>query len=130
MCLPAVEFLLYLNNLRTYRQFSKYGACQLHLFDTAKLAQNLLCALLLTTVGLLCIELLSCVYFCYLMCIVLLYMQCCLTCSSCRIAGKKSVTGRSCDRPHRHGVFLVSLCLKANAEMVPNTRSYYCVLLM
>ena len=31
-----------------------------------------LCALLLTVVGLLCIVLLSCVYFCYLMCVVLL----------------------------------------------------------
>jgi hypothetical protein len=31
-----------------------------------------LCALLLTVVGLLCIVLLSCVYLCYLMCIVLL----------------------------------------------------------
>ena len=31
-----------------------------------------LCALLLTLVGLLCVVLLSCVYFCYLTCIVLL----------------------------------------------------------
>jgi hypothetical protein len=30
----------------------------------------LLCELLLTVVGLLCVELLSCVYFCYLMCTV------------------------------------------------------------
>jgi len=34
------------------------------------------CALLLTVVGLLCIELLSYIYFCYLMCIVLLCMYC------------------------------------------------------
>jgi hypothetical protein len=34
----------------------------------------LLCALLLTVVGLLCTELLPCVYFCYLMCNVLLYV--------------------------------------------------------
>jgi len=27
--------------------------------------------------------------------------------------------GRSCDRPSRHRFFLVSLCLKANAETVP-----------
>jgi hypothetical protein len=34
----------------------------------------LLCELLLTVVGLLSIESLPCVYFCYLMCIVLLYV--------------------------------------------------------
>jgi hypothetical protein len=44
-------------------------------------------ALLLTVVSLLCIELLSCVYFCYLMCIVLLYVYCCLTYFSRWIAG-------------------------------------------
>ena len=49
---------------------------------------------------------------------------------SCRIAGWKSVSGRSCDRPHRHRIFLVSLCLKANAKMVPKTPSCYCMLLM
>jgi hypothetical protein len=32
----------------------------------------LLCALLLTVVGLFCIELVPCVYFCYLICIFLL----------------------------------------------------------
>ena len=36
-------------------------------------------ALLLTVVGVLCIVLLSFVYFCYLMCIVLLCVYCCLT---------------------------------------------------
>jgi hypothetical protein len=46
-----------------------------------------LCALLLTVVGLLRIVLLSCVYLCYLMCIVLLCVHCCLTYFSCRIAG-------------------------------------------
>jgi len=45
------------------------------------------CALLLTVVGLLCIVLLSCVYFCYHMCIVLLCVYCCFVCFSCRIAG-------------------------------------------
>jgi len=87
-------------------------------------------ALLLTAVGLLCIELLSYVYFCYLMCIVLLCVYCWLTYFSCRIAVWKSVSGRSCDRPPRHRFFLVSLCLRANAEMVPKTPSCYCVLLM
>ena len=46
----------------------------------------LLCTLLPTVVGLLCIELLSCVYFCYLMCIVLLCV-CVLLYFSCQIAG-------------------------------------------
>jgi hypothetical protein len=44
-------------------------------------------ALLLTVVGLLCTELLSLVYLCYLMCIVLLCVYCCLTYRSCRTAG-------------------------------------------
>jgi hypothetical protein len=47
--------------------------------------------------------------------------------SDCWIA---SVSGRSCDRPPRHRFFLVSLYLKANAEIVPNTPSCYCMLLM
>jgi len=46
-----------------------------------------LCALLLTVAVLLCIGLLSYVYFCYLMCIVLLCAYCCLTYFSCRTAG-------------------------------------------
>jgi len=37
----------------------------------------------------------------------------------------KSVSGRSCDRPPRHRFFLVSLCLQANAEMVPKFPSCY-----
>jgi len=40
-----------------------------------------------------------------------------------RTAGLKSVFGRSCDRPLRHRFFLVSLCLKSNAEMVPKIPS-------
>jgi len=34
------------------------------------------------------------------------------------------------DRPPRHRFFLVSLCLKANAEMVPKIQSCHCMLLM
>jgi len=44
--------------------------------------------MLLTVVGLLCIVLLSCVYFCYLMCIVSPCVYCCLTYFSCRIAAR------------------------------------------
>jgi len=44
-------------------------------------------ALFLTVVGLLCIVLLSCLYHCYLMCIVLLLVYCCLTYFRCRITG-------------------------------------------
>jgi len=40
------------------------------------------------------------------------------------------VAGRSCNRPPWHRFFLVSLGLKANAEMVPKTPSCYCMLLM
>ena len=38
--------------------------------------------------------------------------------------------GRSCDRPPRHRFFLVSLCLKANAEMVPKIPSCHYMLLV
>jgi len=48
----------------------------------------------------------------------------------CRTAGYKSVFGRSCDRPYRHRFFLVSLCLKANAEMVPKIPSFHSMLLV
>jgi len=51
------------------------------------LALFFLCALLLIVVGLLCIQLLSYVYFCYLMCIVLLCVYRFVTYFSCRIAG-------------------------------------------
>ena len=47
-----------------------------------------------------------------------------------RTAGQKSVFGRSCDRSPRHRFFLVSLCLKANAEMVPKIPSCHYMLLM
>ena len=50
---------------------------------------------------------LSCVCFCYLVCIGLLRVYCCLTYFSCRIAGQKSVSGRSCYRPPRHKLFQV-----------------------
>jgi len=37
---------------------------------------------------------------------------------------------RSCDRPPRHRFFLVSLCLQAKAEMVPQIPSCHYMLLM
>ena len=49
------------------------------------------------------------------------------------VAGRrtyKSVFGRSSDRSSRHKFFLVSLCLKANAEMVPNIPCCHYMLLM
>ena len=49
---------------------------------------------------------------------------------TCRIAGQKSVYGRSSDRSPRHRFFLVSLCLQANAEMVPKTPSCHYMLIM
>ena len=48
-------------------------------------------------VVILCVFAVLCVYCCF-------YFR-------CRTAGKKSVFGRSCDRPPRHRFFLVSLCL-------------------
>ena len=41
-----------------------------------------------------------------------------------------SVFGRSCDRPSRHRFFSLSLCLKANSEMVPKIPSCHYMLLM
>ena len=59
-----------------------------------------------------CIKMLSC----YRMCI------CCTVCMAffyfrCRTAGQKSVFGRFCDRPSRHRLFLISLCLKARFQV-------------
>ena len=71
---------------------------------------------------------LSCVC-CYLMCIIVLCVYCCFY-FRCRTAGQKSVFGRSCDRPPRHRFFLASLCLKANAEMVPKFPSRHYMLFM
>ena len=74
---------------------------------------------------------LSCVYCCHLPCIccTVLCAHCCFY-FRCRTAGQKSVFWRSRDRPPRHRFFLVSLCLKANAEMVSNIPSCHYMLLM
>jgi len=48
----------------------------------------------------------------------------------CRTAGYKSVFGRSRDRPSRHRFFLISLCVKANVEMVPKIPSCHYILLI
>ena len=72
-------------------------------------------------------------YICCILCVFvvsymyLLYYMCYFR---CRTAGQKSVSGRSCDRPPRHRFFLVSLCLQANAEIVPKFPSCYYMLLM
>ena len=80
---------------------------------------------------------LSCVYFCScLVCVVFIlcvFAVLCVYCCfyfRCRTAGQKSVFGRSCDRPPRHRFFLVSLCLKTNAEMVPKIPSCHYMLVM
>ena len=84
----------------------------------------------------LCVFALSYVYLLFLICIcctLCVFVVLCVYCCSyfrCRTAGQKSVSGRSCDRPPRHRVFLVSLCLQANAEMVPEFPSCYYMLLM
>jgi len=66
---------LWSNNIRNYVQYF------------LPLVLLFLCALLLTVVGLLCIELLPYVYLCYLTCIALLCVCCCLKYFSYRIAG-------------------------------------------
>ena len=71
----------------------------------------------------LCVLLSSYVYLLYCVCIAVFYFR-------CRTAGYKSVLGKSCDRPPRHRFFSVSLCLKANAETVPNIPSCHYMLLM
>ena len=79
---------------------------------------------------------LSSVYCCnFLVCIVVtlcvfvvLCVQCCFY-FTYRTAGQKSVFGRSCDRPPRHRLFLVFLCLKADIEMVPKIPSCHYMLL-
>ena len=73
------------------------------------------CSCLVRIVVILCVFVVQCVYCCF-------YFR-------CRTAGQKSVFGKSCKRPSRHRFFLVSLCLKANAEMVPKIPSCHYTLL-
>ena len=67
---------------------------------------------------------------CVLPCLHMYIVLLCVYYFSCRMLDKSQYPGRSCDRPPQHRFFLVSLCLKANAEMVPKTPSCYCPLLM
>ena len=83
-----------------------------------------------------CVFVLSYVYLLYLICIcctlcvfLVLRVYCC-SYFRCRTVGQKSVSGRSSDRPPRHRFFLFSLCLQANAEMVPKFPSCYYMPLM
>ena len=66
-----------------------------------------------TYVYLLC----SYVYFLYYVCIAILTLDAGLL--------ARGLSGRSCDRPPRHRFFSVSLCLQANAQMVPQFPSCY-----
>ena len=84
-----------------------------------------------------CIVVVSCVYCCScLVCIVVILCVFVVLCVYCcfyfrsRTADQKSVFGSSCDRPPRHRFFLISLCLKANAETVPKIPSCHYMLLM
>jgi len=88
-----------------------------------------LSALLLTAFGLLCIVLLSCVYLCYFMCIVLLCV--CVAVLHTSVARCwLGVSIRKVLQPApRRRFFMVSLCLKANVELVPKTPRCYCMLL-
>ena len=64
------------------------------------------------------------------LCVLLSYVYFFFFYFKCRTAGYRSVLGRSCVRPSRHRFFLVSLCPKANAEMVPKIPSCHCMLLI
>jgi len=65
----------------------------------------------------------SCLVCVVILCVFVVLCGHCFFFFRCRTAGKKLVFRRSCDRPPRHKFFLVSLCLKANAEMVPKIPS-------
>ena len=71
--------------------------------------------------------LLSYVYLLYYVCSVFF---CFFFYFKCRTAGYRSILGRSWDRPPWHRFCLVSLCRKANAEMVPKIPSCHYMLLM
>ena len=113
-------------NTRNYIQY--FLTVVLFTFCTCCLLRCLVCVVVSCLVCIVVVVL--CVYSCHLMCI------CCTMCVllffyfRCRTAGYKSVFGRSCDRPPRHRFFLVSLCLQANAEMVPNAPSCHYMLFM
>ena len=80
------------------------------------------CICLACIVVILCVFVVPYVYLLY-------YVYCCYY-FRCRTADQKSVSRRSCDWPPRHRLFLVSLCLQANAEMVPKFPSCYYMPLM
>ena len=71
----------------------------------------------------LCIFLVLYVYLLYYVCIAALTLD-------DGLLARSQYFGRSCDRPPRHRFFLVSLCLQANAEMVPKFLSCYYMPLM
>jgi len=54
----------------------------------------------------------------------------CICCTMCALLLFALDAGRSCDRPPRHKLFLVFLCLKANTETVPDIHSCHYMLLM
>jgi len=95
--LPWVVYLLYM----LYFKMSCVYCCELSCVYC--------CSCLVCIVVILCVFAVLCVYCCF-------YFR-------CRTFDYKSVFGRSCDRPPRHRFFLVSLCLQANAEMVPKIPS-------
>ena len=118
-------------NIRNYIQ---YFLCfpNVYFFHCIYLA----CVVILCVfVYLICICCTLCV-FVYLICIcctLCVFVVLCVYCCSyfrCQTAGQKSVPGRSCEQPPRHRVFLFSLCLQANTEMVPKIPSCYYMFLV
>jgi hypothetical protein len=71
----------------------------------------------------LCVFVVPYVYLLYYVCIDILTLD-------AGLLARSQYPEVSCDRPPRHRFFLVSLCLKANAQMVPQFPSRYYMPLM
>ena len=119
---------IYIYNTLLLGVFTFYTCCKIVIY--------LLCFFASFNLSFVSLLLVGRVYCCsYLVCVIILcvfvvlYVYCCFY-FRFRTACQKSVFGMSCDRPPRHRFFLVSLCLKANAEMVPNIPSCHYMLLM
>ena len=88
---------------------------------------------LVVFVVILCVFFVSYVYLLYFLCVFvvpyvcLLYYVCIVVLT---LDAGLLARSQSCDRPSRHRFFLVSLCLQANAEMVPKFPSCYYMPLM
>ena len=88
----------------------------------ARLLRSCICCTLMCICCTLCVFVLLLMCICCTLCVFVVLCVYCCSYFRCRTAGQKSV---SCDQPPRHRFFFVSLCLQANAEMVPKFPSCY-----